>query len=476
MERKEIPALQVLISQVCQETEEVPASQVPQEQWEPQDLLVALDGMACLEGQVRKETWVQWDLQDLLEDQVAQEDLAVRDLKVNLDTRVEMAHLVVLVLKETGVILVSREPLDPRSHHSYKREPKETQDFQVYRVFRVRKVFPVSLVILACRDQMVALDSLDHQVLREILASQVVQVVLELQEPKAAWEKWDFQDHQGRRVYQVSQVGQEGREGPEHPVSPELKVNQVLLELDNLDPVDSRVNQASQGSQEAQDLKELQDLLVSQAYQVDQVSKVTPASPDSKVLLVSQALKVLTVHPAVPVSLELPGGPESLADLEVQEVQERKVRQDVTVSQDQLESRESQVLLVMAAPVLLVFQVCQALRETPVFLAPLAVLVSLVLKEMLASLVPLVLEETPALLGLQDWLCKDPKDSKVPLDHLDAQVDPAHRVPVDLKEVAVLKARRVFPALLASLASPGRRESLVVQDSRVPLVFLVALV
>lgn len=32
--------------------------------------------------QVRKETWVQWDLQDLLEDQVAQEDLALRDLKV----------------------------------------------------------------------------------------------------------------------------------------------------------------------------------------------------------------------------------------------------------------------------------------------------------------------------------------------------------------------------------------------------------
>lgn len=32
--------------------------------------------------QARKETWVQWDLQDLLEDQVAQEDLAALELKV----------------------------------------------------------------------------------------------------------------------------------------------------------------------------------------------------------------------------------------------------------------------------------------------------------------------------------------------------------------------------------------------------------
>lgn len=53
MEQKEIPALQVLISQVCPETEEVLVSQVPQDQLEPQDLLVDLDGMACLEGQVR---------------------------------------------------------------------------------------------------------------------------------------------------------------------------------------------------------------------------------------------------------------------------------------------------------------------------------------------------------------------------------------------------------------------------------------
>lgn len=64
----------------------------------------------------------------------------------------------------------------------------------------------------------------------------------------------------------------------------------------------------------------------------------------------------------------------------------------------------------------------QVLRETQVFLAPLAVLVSLVLKERLASLVPLVVQETLALLALQDWLFKDPKDFKAPLDHLDEQV------------------------------------------------------
>lgn len=52
-ERKEIPALRVLISQVCQETEEVPASQVPQDQLEPQDLLVAPDVTVCLDCQVR---------------------------------------------------------------------------------------------------------------------------------------------------------------------------------------------------------------------------------------------------------------------------------------------------------------------------------------------------------------------------------------------------------------------------------------
>lgn len=52
----------------------------------------------------------------------------------------------------------------------------------------------VSLVTLDCPDQMDAQDFLDHQVLREILASLEVQVVLEVQAQRATWEKWDSQD------------------------------------------------------------------------------------------------------------------------------------------------------------------------------------------------------------------------------------------------------------------------------------------
>lgn len=42
----------------------------------------------------------------------------------------------------------------------------------------------------------------------------------------------------------------------------------------------------------------------------------------------------------------------------------------------------------------------------------------------------------------------------------------AHRVPVDLQEVAASRERKVFLVLLASLASLDRRETLVFQDSR----------
>lgn len=61
-------------------------------------------------------------------------------------------------------------------------------------------------------------------------------------------------------------------------------------------------------------------------------------------------------------------------------------------------------------------------RETQVFPAHLAVPVSLALKERLGSPVPLVLQATLALLGLRDWLCRAPKDSKDPLDHPEEQV------------------------------------------------------
>lgn len=76
---------------------------------EPQVLLEVLDGTACPGCQVKKETWALWDLQDLQEDQEAQEDLALLDLKVNLDSQAEMAHLAFLVSKERKVTPVSRD-------------------------------------------------------------------------------------------------------------------------------------------------------------------------------------------------------------------------------------------------------------------------------------------------------------------------------------------------------------------------------
>lgn len=62
-----------------------------------------------------------------------------------------------------------------------------------------------------------------------------------------------------------------------------------------------------------------------------------------QVLLVSPVLRVLTVGPVRQVSLELLVDQESLADREHQACQERRVRQVGTGSQDQLESKESQV-------------------------------------------------------------------------------------------------------------------------------------
>lgn len=334
----------------------------------------------------------------------------------------------------------------------------------------------VSLVTLDCKDQMDAPDSPDHQVQREILASQEAQVVLEVQEQKAPWEKWDFQDRKDRRVYQVGQVGEEPRDSQEDLVSQEPKVNQALLESDHPDHLDPRVNQVSQGSQEVQDLKEPQDHPVSQVYQECQVPKATPDSQDSKVLLVSPVLRVSTVGPVPQVSLELPVDQESLADQEDQGRQETRVRQVGTGSQDQLESKETQGVLVTVDPVHLGFQGCQVQRETRVFPAHLAVPVSPALKERLVSPAPLVHQAAAALLGLQDWLYRAPKDSKDPLDHLEEEVGLAHRVPVGLQEAVALRERRVFLALLASRASRDRRETVALPDSQVPLAFPVVLV
>lgn len=298
-------------------------------------------------------------------------------------------------------------------------------------------------------------------------------MVLEVQDKKAAWEKWDSQDHQGRRVSQVSLVDQEAQDSRDHLVSPEPKVNQVLQESDHLDQPDSRVSQASQDSQEVQDLKEPQDHPGSQVYQEDQVLKATLASQDSKAPPVSLAPKVSTVGPVPQVSLELRADQESLVDREDLDFQETRVRQVGMGSQDRLESKENQDFQDTGFPVLLGFQGYQALRETQVFLVPPAVPVSLALKETLALTVPLVLQDPAAPLGPQDRLCRALKDSKDPRDHLEEEVLPAQKVPVDPQGAAVFGERRVIPALPANPASLDRRERLVVQDSRVPLVFLV---
>lgn len=203
--------------------------------------------------------------------------------------------------------------------------------------------------------------------------------------------------------------------------------------------------------------------------------KETLAYQDSKVHLVSLVLRVLMVAQVHQVSQVPQVDQESPVDQEDLDCPEKRVRQVGTGSQDQLESKENPVFLVMVVLVLVGFQGCQVLRETQVFLVHPAVLVSQDPKGTLASPVPLVLQVTAALLDLKDRLCRVLKDSKDPLDHPEEQVHPAHRVPEDPQEVVALRERREFLALPASLASPDRREKVVFQDSRVPLVFLVLL-
>lgn len=61
-------------------------------------------------------------------------------------------------------------------------------------------------------------------------------------------------------------------------------------------------------------------------------------------------------------------------------------------------------------------------RETLVFPAHLAILVSQAPKERPVIPAPLVNQATAGPQGLQDWLCRAQKDSKDPLDHLEEQV------------------------------------------------------
>lgn len=51
-------------------------------------------------------------------------------------------------------------------------------------------------MIQDCQEETDALEFLDLKVLKETPASQEAQVVLEVQEQKATWEKWDSQDQE----------------------------------------------------------------------------------------------------------------------------------------------------------------------------------------------------------------------------------------------------------------------------------------
>ncbi|KAA8582741.1 hypothetical protein FQN60_006412, partial [Etheostoma spectabile] len=346
------------IFQVCQETEELPVSQVPRDQLELQDPLEDLDGTACLDCQVLKETWAPWDLQDLLENQEDQEDPAVQDLKVD-------------------------------------------QDFQV------RKASPVSLVIPGYQDQMDDPDSPDHQVPKEIPASQEALEVLGFQELRAEWEKWDFQ---GRRVYQVSQVGLDPRDSQEDPVSLGPKVNQALLESDHRDCLDPRSARFPRKFRTERNCRIPRSPRVTRRAwsQRRQRNPRTTSRVENKADVLSTfSAQDLRVSPVPRVSTEglvhrvppeLPVDQESPADQEDQGCQETRVRQVGTGSQDRLESKET-----------------PAQRETPVSLAPLAVLVSPALKEKPASPAPLAFPATSDLLGPRVGLCWVPKDHKDPL-------------------------------------------------------------
>lgn len=207
----------------------------------------------------------------------------------------------------------------------------------------------------------------------------------------------------------------------------------------------------------------------------DQAIKVTPDSQDSKVLLVSPVLRVLTVCPVPQVAQELQVDQESLVHRDRLVHQERKVRQVEMGFQDQLESKEKQEFQVTVVQVLLEVQDCQVSRETQVLLVLPATLVFPALKETQAHLVALVNKVPLAFLGLLGCLCQALKVPQDPLDYLEEQVHLAYKVLVDSQELVALREKRVLLACLEFLASPDRREILVFQEIRAYPVLLAPL-
>lgn len=202
---------------------------------------------------------------------------------------------------------------------------------------------------------------------------------------------------------------------------------------------------------------------------------MTPDSQDSKVLLVSPVLRVLTVCPVPQVAQELQVDQENLVHKDRLVHQERKVRQVAMGFQDQLESKEKQEFQVTVVQVLLEVQDCQVSRETQVLLVYPATLVFPALKETQAHLVALVNKVPLAFLGLLGCLCQALKVPQDPLDYLEEQVHPACKVLVDSQELVALREKRVLLACLEFLASPDRREILVFQEIRAYLVLLAPL-
>lgn len=147
----------------------------------------------------------------------------------------------------------------------------------------------------------------------------------------------------------------------------------------------------------------------------------------------------------------------------------------MTVSRDQLGSKENQVFLVLVGLVPLVCQVCQVRRETQVCRVHLVPLGSLVLKERRVSLVTPAPVDPLDLLDPQVFLCRGRKDCKDSQDHLEEQVLPVHRVLVVRLAAAESKERRASPEPQEHQASRDRRASRAPLASREPLVCLEVL-
>lgn len=179
------------------------------------------------------------------------------------------------------------------------------------------------------------------------------------------------------------------------------------------------------------------------------------------------------VSPVTPVSADHPADRERTAVPDHLGSQGTRVRRVVTESLDQRESKETQVFLVSVAPVLLVSQDYQVLRE---ILAPLVLpvaLASLVRRERWVSLACLGPLAALGPLAHQVWPSRVPKVTPAPPDPLEEEVLLAPKVPVALSAAEGPKVRREFPEFLDRLVSPERREISDRPDSRVMLAFLV---